>query len=171
MLALADVLLVLLGDRPGTAHEIQCRHADTFGPHERVDISRVTWTLGRQERLGLVRSRATPAQPRRRSWALTDAGARRQRMWLLRVPAEFTPDDVRIRVLLAVAATDRATFDMVVQVCLAQLELSRLRAAPAPASADLSPASARAELTDAALAAEVAWLRSLHTRRRARDRG
>jgi len=166
--ALGDVLLVLLGGRPGTTHDVQRRHAETFGPDEQVDISRVAWTLSRQERLGFVRAVATAAQPRQRRYELTEAGGRRQRSWLLRVPSTFTPEDIRTRVLLAVTATDRATFDMVVGVCLAHLELSRLRE-PGLSAPVLSAAAARAELADAALAAEVAWLHSLRTRHRERD--
>jgi DNA-binding PadR family transcriptional regulator len=169
MTTLGDVLLVLLADRGGTAHDIQQRHAATFGPQMRVDISRVTWTLTRQERLGYVRAAASPARSRQRRYELTETGARRQRMWLLRVPPDADPDDVRTRVLLAIEATDRATFDMVVQVCLAHLELSRLRTDPGHPDAALSPQSARAELINAGLAAEVNWLHSLRSRPRRRD--
>ena len=169
MTALGDVLLVLLADRGGTAHDIQLRHAATFGADQRVDISRVSWTLTRQERLGFVRSAASPAQARQRRYELTEEGARRQRMWMLRVPADFSAEDVRTRVLLAIESTDRATFEMVVSVCLAHLELSRLRTNPGRPGAPLSADSARAELTDAGLAAEVTWLQGLRTRARQRD--
>ena len=170
MTALGDVLLVLLADHGGTAHDIQRRHAATFGADQRVDISRVTWTLTRQERLGFVRSAASPAHARQRRYELTEAGSRRQGMWMLRVPADFGAEDVRTRVLLAIEASDRATFEMVVSVCLAHLELSRLRAAPGRPDAPLSAESARVELVDAALAAEVTWLQNLRARRRERDR-
>jgi hypothetical protein len=89
-------------------------------------------------------------------------------MWLLRVPPDAGADEVRTRVLLAIEATDRATFDMVVSVCLAHLELSRLRTDIHREA--LSAEAARAELTDATLAAEVGWLQSLRTRQRQRDR-
>lgn len=170
MTTLGDVLLVLLADQGGTAHDIQQRHAGAFGPEKRVDISRVTWTLTRQERLGFVRAAASPARSRQRRYELTETGDRRQRMWLLRVPPDADAEDVRTRALLAIEATDRATFDMVIQVCLAHLELSRLRADPGQPDAALSTQSARAELTDATLAAEVRWLQSLRTRQRQRDR-
>ena len=167
---LGDVLLVLLADRGGTTHEIQRRHATTFGDAESVDISRISWTLTRQERLGLVRSAASPTHARQRRFELTDAGARRQRMWLLRVPPDATPDDISTRALLAIEAVDRSTFDMVISVCLTHLELTRLRTAPTTPDAPISAETARAELTDATLAAEVAWLQSLQSHPRERDR-
>lgn len=170
MAALGDVLLVLLGDRPGTAHDLQQRHNATFGPAERVDISRVSWTLTRQERLGFVRAANASRPAKQLQFELTDAGVRRQRMWMLRVPADFTPDDIRSRVLLAVTATDRSTFETVVAVCLALLELHRLRTEEPQPAAVLSPASARAELADAALAAQLSWLQNLRSRPRDRDR-
>ena len=169
MLALGDVLLVLLADHGGTAHDIQRRHNATLGPDQRIDISRVNWTLTRQERLGLVRSAASPLHARQRQWELTETGSRRQRMWLLRVPADFTPDDIRTRVLLAIEAADRATYEMVVSVCLAHLELTRLRTEQPHPERPLSAETARAELAEAALLAEVAWLQTLRTRHRERD--
>ncbi|WP_433378457.1 hypothetical protein ACQPZX_11720 [Actinoplanes sp. CA-142083] len=169
MTTLGDVLLVLLADRGGTAHDIQRRHAGTFGSGQRVDISRVAWTLSRHERLGLVRSAASPTHARQRRYEITETGERRQRMWLLRVPPDAGAEEVRTRVLVAIEATDRATFEMVVSVCLAHVELSRLRTEPSQAAA-LSAESARAELSDATLAAEVGWLHNLRTRRRQRDR-
>ena len=168
MTTLGDVLLVLLADSGGTAHDIQRRHAATFGGAQRVDISRVAWTLSRQERLGFVRSAASPTHARQRRYELTETGERRQRMWLLRVPPEAGAEEIRTRVLLAIEATDRATFEMVVSVCLAHLELSRLRTELNKTA--LSAEAARAELTDATLAAEVGWLQSLRTRQRQRDR-
>jgi hypothetical protein len=168
--ALGDVLLVLLADSGGTAHDIQRRHAATFGADQSVDIARVTWTLTRQERLGFVRSAASPTHARQRRWELTEEGSRRQRMWMLRIPADFSAEDVRTRVLLAIEATDRATFEMVLSVCLAQLELTRLRAEPGRPGAPLTADAARAELADAGLAAEVTWLQNLRLRRRDRDR-
>lgn len=166
-MALGDVLLVLLGDGPGTTYDLQRRHNAAFGPDERVDISRVSWTLIRQERLGDVRviNAARPAKQRR--FELTDAGRRHQREWLLRVPADATFDDVRTRVLLAVAAADRPTFETVVAVCLAHVELSMR---PSPSDAPLSPGRARAELAGAVLAAQLAWLQGLRHRPRDRDR-
>jgi len=168
--ALGDVLLVLLADSGGTAHDIQRRHAATFGTDQSVDIARVTWTLTRQERLGFVRSAAFPTHARQRRWELTEEGSRRQRMWMLRMPSDFSAEDVRTRVLLAIEATDRATFEMVLSVCLAQLELTRLRADPGRPGAALTADAARAELADAGLAAEVTWLQNLRLRQRDRDR-
>ena len=57
---------------------------------------------------------------------------------------------------------------MVVSVCLAHVEVSRLRTEMSNAA--ISAEAARAELTDATLAAEVGWLQGLRTRRRQRDR-
>ena len=170
MTALGDVLLVLLSDGGGTAHDIQRRHAATFGPDHSVDIARVTWTLSRQERLGFVRSAGSPTQARQRHWELTEEGSRRQRMWMLRMPSDVSTDDVCTRVLLAIEATDRPTFEMVLSVCLAHLELTRLRADPAARDAPLTAEAARAELGDATLASEVGWLQMLRTRQRVRDR-
>jgi hypothetical protein len=169
MAALGDVLLVLLGDGAGTAHDLQRRHNATFGPDERVDISRVSWTLTRQERLGFVRAVAVPGQPKQRRFELTEAGGRRQRTWLLRVPADAGADDIRTRVLLAVAAADRSTFEMVVAVCLAHLELSRLRTDGTRPAAALSADRARAELAEAALTAQFTWLQGMRSRPRDRD--
>jgi len=168
--ALGDVLLVLLADGGGTAHDIQRRHAATFGADQSVDIARVTWTLSRQERLGFVRSAGSPTQARQRHWELTDEGGRRQRMWMLRMPSDFSAEDVRTRVLLAIEATDRPTFEMVLSVCLAHLELTRLRADPGRPEAALTAEAARAELADASLVAEVTWLQNLRLRQRDRDR-
>jgi DNA-binding PadR family transcriptional regulator len=170
MAALGDVLLVLLGDQPGTAHDLQQRHNATFGPQERVDISRVSWMLTRQERLGYVRAANASRPAKQRQFELTEAGARRQRMWMLRVPADCTPDDIRTRVLLAVTAADRSTFETVVAVCLALLELNTLRVDEPQPTAVLSAASARAELAAAALAAQLSWLQTLRSRPRDRDR-
>jgi hypothetical protein len=168
--ALGDVLLVLLADSGGTAHDIQRRHAATFGSAQSVDIARVTWTLTRQERLGFTRSAASPTHARQRHWELTEEGSRRQRMWMLRMPSDFSAEDVRTRVLLAIEAADRPTFEMVLSVCLAHLELTRLRAEPGRPGATLTADAARAERADAGLASEVTWLQNLRLRRRDRDR-
>jgi DNA-binding PadR family transcriptional regulator len=169
MAALSDVLLVLLADRPGTSHQLQGRHIEALGPDARVDITRIAWTLARQERLGLVRTTAASAQAKQRVYALTEAGSRRQRMWLLRLPADAGPDDIRTRVLLAVEATDRDTFETVVAVCLAHLELSRLPGDPDGREPALTSQVARTELADASLAAQLDWLRRLRARPRKRD--
>jgi DNA-binding PadR family transcriptional regulator len=164
--ALGDVLLVLLGDGPATAYELRLRHAETFGSQESVDIARVVPALTRQERLGFVRTDGAPG--RRRRWQLTDAGHRRQRTWLLDVRDDVPPAEIRIRGLLAVAVTDRATFDTVIGSCLATLELQQMRTKPAP-STTLSAHFARSTYRELLAEATLDWLRGLRAGHRARD--
>ncbi|XVV15911.1 hypothetical protein ACQP2X_16635 [Actinoplanes sp. CA-131856] len=163
---LGNILLVFLADRPGTAHELQQRHAQTFGRERSVDIARVLAALRRQERLGYVGTEA-PAQPRRPVVCfLTDAGHARQRAWMLGVPADVTGEDVMARVLLATAAADRETFDAVIESCLTALKSQRSRTRR---PAMLEAGSALTEYEDAVAASLVAWLRRLAGRPRRRD--
>ena len=169
MAALSDVLLVLVGAEPGTAHDIQRRHARAFGADQSVDVTRVVKTLAREERLGSVTTAST-GRAQQRLYALTEAGDRRQRAWMLRVPAGAGADDIRVRVLLALAAADRVTYESVLSACVAHLELLRPRTDPPAPDAALSPEEARRELADAYLNAQLVWVRDLRARRRDRDR-
>ena len=117
--ALGNVLLVLLSDRPATAHDLHRRHTDTFSDQYPVDISRVAITLSRLERLGHVRSSRTPSPDKRKVCDLTETGRRQQRAWMLEIPPESGPPEVVLRVLLAVAAADRPTLDAVLDSCIA----------------------------------------------------
>jgi len=169
MAALGDVLLVLLGGGPGTAHDLQQRHAATLGPDHVVDVTRVAWTLSRLERHGDVQSGPMPGRPKQLRFALTEAGDHKQRTWMLGLPADATPEEIRTRVLLAVEATDRSTFEMVVAVCLARLEVGRRQAVPAHRGRAITAETARAELAEASATAQLAWLRQLSARHRERD--
>jgi hypothetical protein len=133
-----------------------------------VDISRITWTLAREERLGSVRTTGSPGRAKP-EYELTATGERRQRTWMLRVPDDVTPDDILVRALLAIQVADRATFETIVAVCLAHVELNRLGDADLRREGALTPKTARAELADAALAAQLGWLQTLRTRPRERD--
>jgi hypothetical protein len=124
--------------------------------------------LTRQERSGLLRTEVTRAS--QRSFVTTEAGHRRQRLWLLGVHPETDPDDILTRVLLAIAATDRPTFDIVTGSCLAALEVERLRAPAGHRAPPLSAESARQELDEATAAALLQWLSRIRGQPRARDR-
>ncbi|MEU8817532.1 hypothetical protein [Actinoplanes sp. NPDC048796] len=163
---LGNILLVFLADRPGTAHELQQRHAETFGRERSVDIARVLAALRRQERLGSVGTEAA-SQPRRPVVCfLTDAGYARQRSWMLGVPPDVTGEDIIVRVLLATAAADRETFDAVIESCLTALKSQRSRSRRA---AVLEAGSALAEYEDTVAASLQTWLRRLAGRPRRRD--
>jgi DNA-binding PadR family transcriptional regulator len=166
---LGDLLLVFLADRPGTAFDLQQRHAHTFGPDRVVDVTRVGAALNRQERLGHVRTAAVASPGSRRVCTLTDAGRVRQRAWMLDVPDDPAGADVVDRVLLAMAAADRATFDAVVGACLAALEAQRQRVAGHHTVAVVSARQARAELDDIMADSVLTWLRWLAGRPRGRD--
>jgi hypothetical protein len=124
--------------------------------------------MTRQERLGYVRT-VRELSRERRVMSLTDAGRRRQRSWLLDIGPATEHEDVLVRVLLAVVATDRPTFDTVIGACRAVLEVRRLRAT-ARRVVTFSAADARAEFEDALLATTLDWLRDLQSRKRKRDR-
>ncbi|XVU28764.1 hypothetical protein ACQPZJ_17415 [Actinoplanes sp. CA-054009] len=163
---LGNILLVFLADRPGTAHELQQRHAQTFGRERSVDIARVLAALRRQERLGYVGTETS--RPRRPlTCFLTDAGYEHQRSWMLDVPPGVTGEDVIVRVLLATAAADRETFDAVIDSCLRTLKAQRpggRRSRPV-----LAAGNALAEYEDALSTSLQAWLRRLAGRPRERD--
>jgi DNA-binding PadR family transcriptional regulator len=166
---LGDLLLVFLADRPGTAYDLQQRHAQTFGADRVVDVTRVGATLNRLERLGYVRTAAVTRPGTRRVCTLTDAGRARQRAWMLDVPESPGGTDVVDRVLLATTAADRVTFDAVVGACLAVLEAQRQRAASHRTVAAVSARQARAELDDIMADSVLTWLRWLAGRPRGRD--
>ncbi|WP_189330257.1 hypothetical protein [Actinoplanes ianthinogenes] len=160
------MLLVFLADRPATPHELQQRHAGTFGPQRAVGINRVVAALSRQEKLGHVRllNGATRRAPR--VCTLTDSGRERQHAWILDVPGRLTPAEVLDRVLLTMAATDRATFEEVIARCLAVLEPQRRRRTT---RAMVSAPHALAEYEDAVTSTLCTWLRDLSGRTRDRD--
>ncbi|GAA2642761.1 hypothetical protein [Paractinoplanes durhamensis] len=165
--ALGDVLLVLLGDGPATAYELRRRHVETFGAGDSVDIARVGPALNRLERLGHARTDGLPGT--RRRFLLTEAGERRQRTWLLDVRDDVSPEEIRIRGLLAVAVTDRATFDTVIGSCLAVLELQQIRARAEAGGSLISVRHARHAHEELLVAATLDWLRGLRAGRRLRD--
>ncbi len=162
---LGDILLVFLADGPGSAYELRQRHARTFGADRAVDVLRVVAALTRQERLGHVR---TGGRRGPRTYTLTEAGQLRQRAWILDVPPEAGGQDVLDRVLLAMAATDRATFDAVVASCLVALESQRTRPASRRREVVSAP-DARAELEAMMASSAIKWVRHLAGRRRERD--
>jgi DNA-binding PadR family transcriptional regulator len=165
---LGDLLLAFLADRPGTAYDLQQRHVQTFGPDRVVDVARVGAALNRLERLSYVRTAAV-ASGSRRVCTLTDTGRARQRAWMLSVPESPTGTDVVDRVLLAIAAADRVTFDAVVGTCLAALEAQRQQAAGHRTVTAMSVRQARAELDDIMADSVLTWLRWLAGRPRGRD--
>ncbi|MEU4623641.1 PadR family transcriptional regulator [Actinoplanes sp. NPDC023801] len=166
---LGDLLLVFLADRPGTAYDLQQRHTQTFGPDRVVDVTRVGATLNRLERLGYVRTAAVVRPGTRRVCTVSDAGRARQRAWLLDVPAGPAGTDVVDRVLLAMTAADRATFDAVVGACLTAMQAQRQRAAGHNTAVAVSAPAARAELDDIMADSVLTWLRRLAGRPRGRD--
>ncbi|MEU4156382.1 hypothetical protein [Actinoplanes sp. NPDC026670] len=161
-------MLVFLADRPGTSYDLQQRHLQTFGSRRAVDVTRIGIVLNRQERVGYVRTAAVASPGTRRVCTLTDAGRRRQRTWMLEVPPALSEAEVIDRVLLAMTAGDRATFDTVVAACLAVLQ-----SAPSPPDLDPAPVvsarHARAELEEIRTASVLTWLRRLGDRPRGRD--
>ncbi|MFI1996359.1 hypothetical protein [Actinoplanes sp. NPDC020271] len=163
---LGDILLVFLADSPGSAYELRQRHAQTFGADRGVDVLRVVASLTRQERLGHVRASGRRRGPR--TYTLTENGQRRQRAWMLDVPADASGPDVLDRVLLAMAATDRVTFDAVVASCLVALESQRARPASRRREVVSAP-DARAELEAMMASSAIRWVRHLAGRRRERD--
>ncbi|AEV84151.1 hypothetical protein ACWT_3128 [Actinoplanes sp. SE50] len=166
---LGDILLVFLADRPGSAYDLKQRHEQTFGADRAVDVLRVAQTLSRQEKSGYVRPSTRALPPRSpRVFTLTDAGLRRQFGWLLDVPPDAAGPDVLDRVLLAMAATERATFDAVVARCLAVLEAQRPRPG-LPRQDALSVRHARAELAVVMATSAIEWVRHLAQRPRERD--
>ncbi|BCY11450.1 hypothetical protein [Actinoplanes sp. L3-i22] len=167
---LGDILLVFLADRPGTAYDLTQRHAQTFGSARSVDVLRVVAALNRQERLGHVRTSTRKTLPKApRLYTPTDAGLARQRTWILDVPAGSSAPDVLDRVLLAMVASERATFDAVVAACLAVLEAQRPRPRSRRRESVLSARHARAELEAAMASSTISWVRDLGERPRERD--
>jgi DNA-binding PadR family transcriptional regulator len=166
---LGDILLVFLADDPGTAHDLQQRHAQTFGPERAVDVLRVVNALARLERLGLIRTSPRKSLPRARSYTVSEAGRRRQQSWILEMPPAAGGQDVIERILLAMAATDRATFDAVVASCLSVLESQRLPAEAREQEPVMSVRRVRAEFEDAMTASALTWVRQLAGRPRERD--
>jgi DNA-binding PadR family transcriptional regulator len=164
---LGDAVLVLLGDRPATAHELHRRHAEALGPQRQVDITRVVATLTRQERLGYIRAEAMARGPRR-VWALTEAGRRRQRSWILEAGPATGHEDIVVRALLAVAAADRDTLDTVIAGGLRTLERRR-RHAPARRTGPVSAPQALADFDEALAVTTLDWLRRLRGRPREQD--
>ncbi|WP_033341554.1 hypothetical protein [Catenuloplanes japonicus] len=164
---LADVLLVLLSDGPRTVQDLHQRHRDTLGPARQVDITRVVSTMTRLERLGHIRPDAARSRAQYRVWTVTDAGHRSWRAWILDVRAGAAQEDIVVRALLALAATDRPTYETVIAACTACLETRRhhpRRRRP------LSAPDALDDLDDAVAATALRWLRRLRTRPRARAR-
>ncbi|GIF09062.1 hypothetical protein [Actinoplanes siamensis] len=160
---LGDTLLVFLADRPGTAYDLRQRHAQTFGERGAVDVLRVVAALKRLERLGHVRTGGS------KTFTLTDTGHRRQRSWILDVSRDASGQDILDRVLLAMAATERETFDAVVASCLAVLESRRPRGGPRGPEPLVSAPRARAELDAVMAASALKWVRHLAGRPRERD--
>ncbi|BCY11529.1 PadR family transcriptional regulator [Actinoplanes sp. L3-i22] len=165
---LGEILLVFLADRFGTPYELQQRHGQTFGPQEAVDVTRVMQALARQERLGNVRL-APVRSGKQRVYALTEAGRRRQRAWIVDVPGNAGGADLVARVLLAMTATDRETFDAVVAACLAVVAAQRRDVSGLPAVRVMSPLRARAKFDDAVSTSLVVWLHDLAAQPRERD--
>lgn len=163
---LGDAVLVLLADRPATAHELHRRHAEALGPQRQVDITRVVATLTRQERLGYIRADPELSRGQRRVWVLTGAGQQRQRSWIL-AGEGADHEDVVVRALLAVAAADRATFDTVIAACLRTMELRRRR--PARRTGPVSAPQALADFDQALAVTTLDWLRRLSGRPREQD--
>lgn len=166
---LGDAVLVLLGDRPATAHELHRRHAEALGPRRQVDITRVVATLTRQERLGYIRADAALSRGPRRVWTLTGAGQQRQQSWMLAAGPGTDHEDILIRALLAVAAADRATFDTVIASSLRTLELRRRRGTPARRTGPVSAPQALADFDEALAVTTLDWLRRLRGRPREQD--
>ncbi|MFC4063679.1 hypothetical protein [Actinoplanes subglobosus] len=165
---LGDILLVFLADRPGTAHDLQQRHAQTFGQQRAVDVTRVGATLRRLERQGHVRDLTTAKLAIRRICTVTDAGRQRQRSWLLDVPAEMTGPEAVDRVLLAMTASDRATFEQVAAACVATLEARHQREARMPRPV-MSARYALEEFEDVVTVSAITWISDLTGRCRERD--
>ncbi len=163
---LGDILLVFLADRPATAYELQQRHAATFGPQRAVGVNRVVAALNRQEKLGHIHLLRGVTRKAPQVCATTEAGRLRQRAWILEVPPGPGVAEVLDRVLLAMAAADRATFEAVVQRCLAAMEASRSRRRARPV---VSAPNALAEYDDVVAASLRKWLRGLAGRPRERD--
>ncbi|MGX6601294.1 hypothetical protein ACWKSP_04015 [Micromonosporaceae bacterium Da 78-11] len=166
---LGDLLLVLLADEPGTANELQQRHARTFGQEHAIDVTRIISTLTRQERLGYLRAEIAQARGARPVCSVTEAGRRRQQAWLLELGPEASEADVRDRVLLAVTATDRPTFDTVLGSCIAAMEARRRRADVGEPAAAVSVREALAEFDGAMTSSVLDWLHHLRGRPRTRD--
>jgi hypothetical protein len=166
---LGDILLVFLADRPGSAHELTQRYAQTFGPERAVDVLRVGQTLSRQERLGHVQISNRKTLSKSRLYTLTDAGRGRQRSWIVDVPEGSSGPDVLDRVLLATAATDRATFDAVVAASLVALGARRPRSGSRKRQPVVTAGHARAELDAAMASTAIEWVRRLAERPRERD--
>ena len=165
---LGDILLVLLDDRPGTAHDLHQRHAATLASVYPVDIGRVVSSLGRQGRSGYVDAGETPAGSRKRMWQLTDDGHDRQRAWLLDIRPGASVQEILIRTLLALEAADRGTFEAVVDSCVTVVE-QRRSLLNAKRARTVEVAGALAEYERAELTTLIDWLRSLRARPRRRD--
>jgi len=165
---LGDLLLVLLGDVSASAHQVQQRHAATFGSLYPAEITRVMPVLRRQAAFGYIRPGGTAARNNQPVWQLTETGRHRQHAWQLDIRPGADSHELLIRVLLAVEAADRGTYEAVIDTCLAMVEQrrnqSRLRRGPMLATADV-----RAEFARVESAALVEWLRKLRGRYRRRD--
>ncbi|GIF23483.1 DNA-binding PadR family transcriptional regulator [Actinoplanes tereljensis] len=158
---LGDILLVMLGDRPASAYELRQRHAEALGAAHRLDVRRVEVALVRLQRVGHVYTDQVLSHGAKRVWSITEAGRHRQRSWIVDVGPEEAVEDLVARVLIALAATDRATFEAVVESCLTRFEGRRPRVARR--AGVTTPAEARSAFDTEVAKATLRWLQQLRT--------
>lgn len=167
-LALEDILLVLLHQRPATAFDLHARHQRTFGGQHTIGLGRVLAAVNRLRRTGhLVEARSAPASARtanRTLLTLTEAGRQRQKARLINVEAGSTPEDILTQGLLALDAAEQADFDEFVFRALALMRLRQgRRAAERPSPAEAARVAFDQEVTRAL----VVWLHQLPAQRTA----
>ncbi|WP_412543397.1 hypothetical protein R8Z50_13230 [Longispora sp. K20-0274] len=169
MTSVDELLLVLLGAEPGSAYDLQRRHAEIFGTVRQLDIARVRAAVNRLERGGYLRTEAVlPVRKdtmNRPLCHLTPAGVRRQHTWLTAVRADSTADEVYVRGMVAVELADPAVFDAFLAEALASA--TRRRQDLSDAGSLRAPTSgARAAFEWEQVDALVRWLERLPTYRR-----
>lgn len=157
-----DAVLALLAKESAHGYELRQQLVEALGPPgQALNAGQVYVTLGRLERLGLVRAEPGEQQDQRnkRVYELTPAGRERVTEWLADVSwPKVTPTDFHLK-LVAAAATGLA--DPVALVDMQRGELLRqLRDIQelALAEPDDSPGGLLLEGASLRLAADVRWL-------------
>jgi DNA-binding PadR family transcriptional regulator len=157
-----DVVLALLAKEPAHGYELRQRLVDALGPlGQALNAGQVYVTLGRLERVGLVKAKPGDQQGQRnkRVYELTAAGRERVAEWLADVSwSKVTLTDFHLK-LVAAAATGLA--DPVALVDAQRNELLRqLREVQQLALAEPvdSPGGLLLEGVGLRLAADVRWL-------------
>lgn len=116
-------ILALLSDAPSHGYQLKTEFEERTGGSWAVNIGQVYTTLQRLERDGLVESAGSDGD--RRDYRITSAGRDRLALWFESpvVPDPPARDELTIKVLLAVAASDVDVTDLLQRQRTASVEL------------------------------------------------